>query len=159
MNSESLYRPCVGVVVFNKDKKVFMAQRLDGYRLGWPNSWQFPQGGIDTNEEPANAALRELREETGISEIEIVAEISSWLYYDLPEDLAAKIWQGQYKGQKQKWFLMKFSGDDSQINLEQDNAEFYNYEWVDLKDSINRVVPFKVDVYKEVVSYFQDWFK
>ncbi len=136
-----------------------MAQRLDSYQLGWPDSWQFPQGGIDDGEDLAVAALRELKEETGITAVEIIAEMPQWLYYDLPVNLAEKIWQGRYKGQKQKWFLIKFLGNDSQIDLAQTNPEFHAYEWVDIDDSINRVVPFKLDVYKEVVSYFQKWFK
>lgn len=159
MNGKFLYRACVGIVLFNRSNKVFMAQRLDGYRLGWSDSWQFPQGGIDEGEDPAVAALRELKEETGISEAEIIAEMPQWLYYDLPANLAEKIWQGKYKGQKQKWFLIKFLGNDSQINLAQTNPEFHAYEWVDIDESINRVVPFKLHVYKGVVGYFRDWFK
>ncbi len=159
MKNDALYRPCVGIVLFNQDKKVFIAQRLDGHKLGWPDSWQFPQGGIEEEEELAVAALRELKEETGIDEVEIIAEMPHWLYYDLPKDLIAKIWQGKYKGQKQKWFLLKFLGNDSQINLAQDHAEFHKFEWVDIDESINRVVPFKLDVYKELVDYFRDWFK
>ncbi|MEI6628861.1 MAG: RNA pyrophosphohydrolase, partial [Alphaproteobacteria bacterium] len=132
MKNDSLYRPCVGIVLFNHTNKVFMAQRLDGYRLGWPDSWQFPQGGIDDGEDPAVAALRELKEETGITEVKIIAEMPQWLYYDLPTNLAEKIWQGKYKGQKQKWFLIKFLGNDSQIDLAQTNPEFHAYEWVDI---------------------------
>ena len=98
-----------------------MAQRLDGYRLGWPDSWQFPQGGIEDSEGLAVAALRELQEETGIVDVKIVAEMPHWLYYDLPENLASSAWQGKYKGQKQKWFLIKFLGNDSQIDLAQTN--------------------------------------
>ena len=159
MKSNSLYRPCVGIVLINNDHKVFMAQRLDGYRLGWPDSWQFPQGGIDDGEDPSIAALRELKEETGISTVEIIAEMPQWLYYDLPVNLASTAWNGKYKGQKQKWFLLKFLGNDSQINLAQDHAEFHTFEWVSINESLNRVVPFKMDVYKEVVNYFLNWFK
>ena len=159
MKNDSLYRPCVSIVLFNHSNKVFMAQRLDGYRLGWPDSWQFPQGGIEDGEDLAVAALRELKEETGITAVEIIAEMPQWLYYDLPANLAEKIWQGKYKGQKQKWFLIKFLGNDSQIDLAQTNPEFHAYEWVDIDESINRVVPFKLDVYKGVVGYFRDWFK
>lgn len=159
MRDNSLYRPCVGVVLFNDSKKVFMAQRLDGYRLGWPDSWQFPQGGIDTDEDPKTAALRELKEETGVFHVEIVAEMPEWLHYDLPDNLAEQSWHGKYKGQKQKWFLMKFLGKDFEINLEQVNPEFHTFEWVDINESINRVVPFKMGVYKELVNYFQNWLK
>jgi putative (di)nucleoside polyphosphate hydrolase len=153
------YRPCVGVVLINSNHQVFVAKRLDGERLGWPNSWQFPQGGIDEAEDPKTAALRELKEETGITTVEILDENPDWIYYDLPNDLAARSWGGRFKGQRQKWFLMNFLGSNAEINLNQTTPEFCAWEWIPFNESINRVVPFKIDVYKQVISYFSTWFK
>jgi putative (di)nucleoside polyphosphate hydrolase len=152
------YRPCVGIVLQNQNAQVFVAKRLDSERLGWPNSWQFPQGGIDNAEDSKIAALRELKEETGITTVEVIEEMPDWSYYDLPHELASKIWDGRYKGQRQKWFLMKFLGSDDEINLTTSTPEFCAWEWIPLNESINRVVPFKIDVYKQVISYFSKWF-
>ncbi len=163
MIDKSAYRPSVGVVLLNQARNVFMAQRLDSDRFGWLNTWQFPQGGIDEGETASVAALRELQEETGVTSVQIIDVMPQWLYYDLPADLAAQIWGGKYKGQKQKWFLCRFLGNDAEINLGQNlinsHAEFANWEWADFQAAPNRVVPFKMDVYKEVVSYFSNWFK
>lgn len=152
------YRACVGIIVLNQDSKVFLAKRLDGQRFEWPNSWQFPQGGIDDNEDPKVAAYRELKEETGICSVGIIAENPDWLYYDIPEHIASKSWNGRYKGQRQKWFLMRFIGSDNEINLENHTQEFCAWEWVLPSKVINRVVPFKIDVYKQVINYFSKWF-
>lgn len=159
MSKANDYRPCVGIVVLNKESKVFVAKRLDIQDCESPNSWQFPQGGIDENENVKEAALRELKEETGIETVEILAEIPDWLYYDIPERIAIRSWNGRFKGQRQKWFLMKFTGSDSEINLEQHTPEFCTWEWISVDEVINRVVPFKIDVYKQVISYFSKWFK
>lgn len=153
------YRPCVGIVLINRDSHVFVAKRIDGERLGWSNSWQFPQGGIDDGEDAKTAALRELKEETGAETVEILAEMPDWIYYDLPGELASVIWEGRFKGQRQKWFLMKFIGEEAEINLNQNIPEFCAWEWVSPNESIIRVVPFKIDVYKQVISYFSKWIK
>lgn len=153
------YRPCVGIVLINKDSQVFIAKRIDGERLGWPNSWQFPQGGIDDGEEAKTAALRELKEETGVETVEILDEMPDWIYYDLPNELASISWDGRFKGQRQKWFLMRFIGEEAEINLNQRTPEFCAWEWVPPNESIIRVVPFKIDVYKQVISYFFKWVK
>lgn len=156
---DSHYRPCVGIVLLNNNFKVFVAKRLDEQRPENPNSWQFPQGGINDAEDPKVAALRELKEETGVETVEVLKEIPNWLYYDLPADIALRSWQGRYKGQRQKWFLMKFTGLDKEINLAQNQPEFCAWEWVSPNEAINRVVPFKIDVYKQVINYFAEWFQ
>lgn len=158
MHKEHDYRPCVGIIVLNRDCKVFIAKRLDGKKSKWLNSWQFPQGGIDDGEDPKVAALRELKEETGIHSVDILAETSDWFYYDIPKHLVARNWNNLYKGQRQKWFLMKFNGCDDEINLKQHVQEFCDWEWISPRDVINRVVPFKIDVYKQVMNYFSRWF-
>ncbi len=159
MRNANDYRACVGTIVLNKDHKVFIAKRLDGQHTEWANSWQFPQGGVDEHEDAKTAALRELKEETGIESVEILEETSKWFYYDLPPHIAIRSWNGRYKGQRQKWFLMKFSGSDQEINLSKHTPEFCAWEWVSIGEVINRVVPFKIDVYKQVISYFSKWFK
>ncbi len=159
MHKTDDYRPCVGMVVLNKDFKVFVAKRLDMQDCESPNSWQFPQGGINESENIRDAVLRELKEETGIQTVEILDEMPQWLYYDLPKHIALKSWNGRFKGQRQKWFLMKFTGLDSEINLEQHTPEFCAWEWIYIDEVIKRLVPFKIDVYKQVISYFSKWFK
>lgn len=159
MNKSDDYRACVGIVVLNKDFKVFIAKRLDAQHAERLNSWQFPQGGVDEGEDLKAAALRELKEETGIKTVNILDETPDWLYYDLPKHIALKSWKGRYKGQRQKWFLMEFTGSDDEINLAQHTPEFCAWKWISADEVINRVVPFKIDVYKQVISYFSKWFK
>jgi len=150
--TESLgYRPCVGMMVFNRSKQVFVAKRLDNPS----DAWQMPQGGIDKGEAPREAAFRELSEEIGTANVEVVAETDDWLRYDLPRELIGKLWKGRYRGQEQKWFLMRFSGKDSEIDLNTYKPEFSNWKWADVSAIPGLIVPFKRDLYRELVRRFQ----
>ena len=139
-------RDGVGIVVLNKENKVFVARRIDNPK----NFWQMPQGGVDKGENYFNAALRELEEETGIKEVKLIREIDGTMTYELPEHLLGKIWKGKYKGQKQKWFLMKYLGDDEDINIKTTNPEFLEWKWIDLNMITEAVVDFKLHIYKEL---------
>lgn len=143
------YRPCVGIALFNRDGLVFAAERIDT-----PGAWQMPQGGIDKGEEPRAAALRELEEEIGTNAGEIVAETAGWLTYDLPPELLGKVWKGKYRGQKQKWFAIRFTGGDADIDIVTRHPEFKAWRWVALADLPSLIVPFKRAVYESVVREF-----
>ena len=147
------YRANVGVMVLSKSGDVFVAQRLEHYA----NAWQMPQGGIDPGEGPAEAALRELEEETGInsSKVVILAETQDWIPYELPPDLIPKLWNGKYRGQKQKWFLMRFLGEDTDIDIETEEPEFSSWKWIAPSALPDAIVPFKRDVYVAVLEAFQ----
>jgi putative (di)nucleoside polyphosphate hydrolase len=147
------YRPCAGVMLMNAAGEVFVGQRLDR-RDNEPPAWQMPQGGIDAGEDPRSAALRELEEETGVSAelVTIEAETRDWISYDLPPHLLGKIWQGKFRGQKQKWFLMRFHGSDSDINIAQDHPEFSEWRWLPVDQLVDNIVPFKRAVYTRVVQ-------
>ena len=146
------YRPGVGVMLLNDRDQVFVGQRLDSTL----EAWQMPQGGIDEGEDPRAAAFRELEEETGIpaSLAEIVAEANAWLDYDLPDDLVGKLWRGKYRGQRQKWFAMRFRGTDADVRLDAHHAEFRAWKWAEPADLPALIVPFKRELYTRVLDTF-----
>ena len=139
-------RSGVGIVVLNRDNKVFVAKRIDNPK----NFWQMPQGGIDYNEDFLKAAYRELEEETNIKSIKLIKELDLTTTYELPDHLLGIIWKGKYRGQKQKWFLMRFTGEDKEINIKTKNPEFLDWKWIDLDLITDVVVNFKLDVYKKI---------
>jgi putative (di)nucleoside polyphosphate hydrolase len=149
------YRPCVGLLLLNPAGKVFVGRRIDSVQEA-DNIWQMPQGGIDAGETPREAALRELHEEIGTDKAEIVAESRHWLHYDLPPHLVGKVWKGRYRGQKQRWFALRFLGEDSDIDLATAHPEFDAWQWVELDDVPDLVIPFKRDTYRAVVSEFRE---
>lgn len=148
------YRPCVGVMLVNQRGEALVGQRTDSAAP----AWQMPQGGIDKGEDPQEAAFRELFEETGVRRhlamVEAVTE--GWLNYDLPEELIGKLWKGKYRGQKQKWFLMRFSGQDSDIDITAAPREFSEWRWLEVSELAPQIVPFKRALYEAVVSAFKD---
>jgi len=136
----------VGIIVLNNKNKVFVAKRIDNPK----NFWQMPQGGVDDGENFLEAALRELKEETSIRNVELIKEFNNLTTYELPDHLLGIIWKGKYRGQKQKWFLMRFTGDDNEININTKNPEFIDWKWIDLDLITDLVVDFKLHVYKEI---------
>tara|TARA_B100001093_G_scaffold384487_1_gene370189 strand:+ start:2324 stop:2773 length:450 start_codon:yes stop_codon:yes gene_type:complete len=136
-------RKGVGIIVLNKNNEVFVGKRKDNP----VDKWQMPQGGIDNNETPINAMKRELAEETSIKRIEILKEIENWLEYELPNNLLGKIWKGKYRGQRQKWFIVKFIGNESEINLKTKNPEFIEWKWIDYNLLPDVIVDFKRKIY------------
>ena len=136
----------VGIVLLNYENKVFVGKRIDNP----DNFWQMPQGGIDEGEDSFKAALRELEEETSIKSVKLIREIEGYTTYHLPNHLLGIIWQGRYKGQKQKWFILKFTGKEEEINLKTKHPEFLHWKWLDFKKITDTVVDFKLHVYKEI---------
>ena len=152
--AELPYRRNVGVMLVNAEGHAFVGQRLDSE----VPAWQMPQGGIDKGESPREAALRELEEETGVSAslVTVEGETEGWISYDLPADIVPRIWKGRYKGQEQKWFLLRFHGTDQDVNIEVEHPEFSEWRWLPVDQLIDHIVPFKRGVYEQVVAAFAD---
>jgi len=145
------YRPCVGMMLFNRDGLVFVGRRIDQTA----EAWQMPQGGIDEGEDPRATALRELAEEIGTDKAEIVAECRDWIDYDLPPDLVGKVWHGRYRGQRQKWYALRFLGRNRDINLQTAHPEFDAWRWAPIDQIPRLIVPFKRKLYERVVAEFR----
>lgn len=153
MTQDLPYRPCVGICLINAEGLIFAGQRKDSPSA----AWQMPQGGIDAGEKPSTAALRELFEETGIIAglVQVLAKTDDWLIYDLPPELLGKVWGGKYRGQRQKWFLLRYLGTDAQIDIATDHPEFAAWKWIKADEMLAEIVPFKRDVYAQVIAAFR----
>ncbi len=149
------FRQGIGMVILNKDNKIFVGQRIDS-KL---KIWQMPQGGILTGETPSKALFREMKEELGSNKAEIIAESKKWYSYHIPDFLISKLWNGQYKGQKQKWFLLKFYGEDDEIKIQTEEPEFKEWKWVNKESLFKIAAPFKQKLYKEVIAEFGPFLK
>ena len=149
------YRPNVGMMIINQKKEIFVGKRIDHPS----NFWQMPQGGIDTQEIPFIAALREMDEEVGIkkNKVDLLTESKDWYYYSIPSDLAKTLWKGKYKGQRQKWFLYKFKGTEKDINIHTEHPEFSDYKWVTKDFLVPNIVPFKKKIYEKLLLEFKDY--
>ena len=149
------YRPAAGIMLLNRDGKVFVGQRLDSTL----EAWQMPQGGLDKGEDAILGAYRELEEETGIdrSLVEIITQAPAELTYDLPDDLIGKLWKGRWRGQRQTWFLMRFLGDDSDVNIATPDPEFRAWKWAEPAELPAMIVPFKKQLYADVLDAFRPW--
>jgi putative (di)nucleoside polyphosphate hydrolase len=154
------YRPCAGIALFNRDGRVFVGRRLGGpEHVDDAHAWQMPQGGVDEDEDIYNAALRELYEETNVRSVEKLGEIRGWLKYDIPREIVGQAWKGKYRGQKQKWYALRFTGKDSEIDVAQPagghEPEFVEWRWERLERTPDLIVPFKRPVYERVVRAFR----
>ena len=149
------YRPNVGMMIINQKKEIFVGKRIDHPS----NFWQMPQGGIDAQEIPYIAALREMEEEVGIkkNKVDLLTESKDWYYYSIPSDLAKTLWKGKYKGQRQKWFLYKFKGTEKDINIHTEHPEFSDYKWVTKDFLVPNIVPFKKKIYEKLLLEFKDY--
>jgi putative (di)nucleoside polyphosphate hydrolase len=153
------YRPCAGVAVFNRKGLVFIGRRIDGpEHVDARHAWQMPQGGIDKGEDPWPAALRELYEETNIRAVERLGEIEEWLHYDIPRELVGRAWKGKYRGQRQKWYALRFTGSDREIDIAHPagghEPEFVEWRWEQLRKTPDLIVPFKRSTYQRVAKEF-----
>jgi len=148
------YRPAVGIMLLNPAGLAFIGRRID--MPAGLAAWQMPQGGIDPGETPRQAAFRELKEEVGTDKAEIVAETRGWLHYDLPTDIASRMWSGRWRGQRQKWFLMRFTGEDADINPATEHPEFDAWEWVEPRRLPELIVPFKRPLYCDLLAEFRE---
>jgi putative (di)nucleoside polyphosphate hydrolase len=148
------YRPAVGIMLLNPAGLAFVGRRID--MPAGLAAWQMPQGGIDPGETPRQAAFRELKEEVGTDKAEILAETEGWLHYDLPSDIASRMWSGRWRGQRQKWFLMRFTGEDADINPATGHPEFDAWEWVEPERLPDLIVPFKRPLYRDVLAEFRE---
>jgi len=151
--SELPLRLGVGIIVLNKENKVFVGKRRDNPT----NKWQMPQGGVDRGENSVNAMKRELKEETSIRNIEILKELEGWTEYELPDYLLGKIWRGKYRGQKQKWFIVRFLGKDEEINLKTAHPEFIEWQWLDIENLPSVIVHFKKKVYEKLLPVIKSF--
>jgi len=151
--SDLPYRPCVGVALINPAGLIWAGRRLDSTA----DAWQMPQGGIDAGEKPREAALRELQEETGIKpdRVKFLAKTHRWLTYDLPPELLGRVWGGKYRGQRQKWFLFRFDGEDADVDIAREHPEFAAWRWISAEDMLAAIVPFKREVYGQVIHSFR----
>jgi putative (di)nucleoside polyphosphate hydrolase len=152
------YRPCVGIMLLNRRGRVFIGRRADGpQHIEEAHAWQMPQGGVDKDEDAYAAALRELYEETNIRSVEKLGEIADWLTYDIPREVVGQAWKGRYRGQTQKWFALRFTGDESEIDIScpaGHKPEFIGWRWESMRRLPALVIPFKRDVYERVVKEF-----
>ena len=148
--SERPYRPCVGICLLNDEGMIFAGKRLDNRA----EAWQMPQGGIDEGEDAITACFREMEEEIGTNNAELLEEYPDWLDYDIPEPLANKLWNGTYRGQSQKWMLLRYKGRNDEINIATDIPEFEAWQWMAPADLITLAVPFKKDVYRDLMAQF-----
>ena len=146
------YRPCVGIFLLNNENKLFVARRIDNKA----EAWQMPQGGIEPGEIAGVACFREMQEEIGTKNAEVIRELDDWLSYDIPHDLADSLWDGVYRGQKQKWVALRFLGSDDEIDIETDEPEFNDWKWVAPREILGLAVPFKQKVYDQVLERFAD---
>ncbi len=144
------YRPGVGIMLLNARRQVLVGQRIDNPSA----AWQMPQGGIDGHETPEEAAMRELKEEIGTNHAEIIAESSEWLTYELPDELVSALWSGRYRGQRQKWFAMRFLGRDADVNVKTERPEFGDWKWLEPRALPDVIVPFKRALYQQILTEF-----
>lgn len=151
------YRPCVGIMLVNSEGKIWIGDRIGYSDDSHDTAWQMPQGGIDEGEEPVQAALRELKEEVGTGKAEIIQESQRWYNYDLPKEILGKALKGKFRGQTQRWFLLQFTGKDSDIDIAADaHQEFSEWRWANIEELAGLIVPFKREVYAQVVAEFRD---